>query len=217
MDESYTLHAERRVDAGKGASRRLRRTGKVPGIVYGANSEPEMIEVSHNELIRRLDNEAFYSHILSIDIDGKIESAVLKDLQRHPSKPFVMHLDLQRVRAGEKLRMQVPLHFINEDTAVGVKLGGVISHTINEVEVSCFPQDLPEYIDVDVGSLDIGDSLRLSDLRLPDGVELSSILSAGGDEQVVSVSAPRTEAAEEAEGEVGEEEMGEGEAESEED
>jgi len=214
MDDNYTLHAERRADAGKGASRRLRRTGKVPGIVYGANSEPVMIEVSHNELVRRLENEAFYSHILDIDIGGTIERAVLKDLQRHPAKPFIMHLDLQRVRAGEKLRMQIPLHFINEETAVGVKMGGAVAHTMNEVEVTCLPQDLPEYIEVDVGGLDIGDSLRLSDLKVPEGVELS-ILAAGGDEQVVSISVLRKEEVEGEEGEPGEEGFGVGEAEPE--
>ncbi len=173
MIETFEIVAETRSDTGKGASRRLRRTGMLPAIVYGGHQDPEMIAVGHNALLRHLEHEAFYSHVLTLKV-GEVESkVVLKDLQRHPAKPFVLHADFLRVSADEKLRMMVPLHFINEGRSKGVKSGGVASHNLTEVEVSCLPKDLPEFIAVDVANLALGDILHLSELPLPAGVALA--------------------------------------------
>ena len=204
--DTFEFDAEPRNDAGKGASRRLRRAGLVPGVIYGGHADPEMISVAHHELIQHLDHEAFYSHILTVNVAGNRQQVVLKDLQRHPAKPFVMHLDLQRVTADEKIKVQVPLHFINESSAVGVKKGGVVSHHIVDVEISCLPKDLPEFIEVDVEALDQGDSIHLSEIRLPEGVELTALAAEGAeDAMVVSVHAGHGGAAlEEEEGEAGE-------------
>lgn len=177
----FNLVAETRSDMGKGASRRLRRKGKVPAIMYGAGKEPQPISVDHDELLHHLENEAFYSHVLTIKVDGKDESAVLKDLHRHPAKLLILHADFQRVAAGEKLRMNVPLHFTGEDAAPGVKIGsGLVTHNITEVEITCLPKDLPEFIEVDLSHLELGQSVHLSELKLPAGVQLVE-LSHGAD------------------------------------
>ena len=192
MAISFELNAEPRTDTGKGASRRLRHAGKVPAIMYGGNKEPESLTLNHNEVLRNLAHEAFYSHILTIKVGGAETRAVLRDLQRHPSKPFVQHMDLMRVSESEKLRMNVPLHFIGEDVAPGVKAGGMVSHEIIEVEVECLPKDLPEYIEVDVSGLDVGDSLHLSDLVMPAGAILLELARGEGhDLGVVSIHAKR--------------------------
>jgi large subunit ribosomal protein L25 len=170
------VNATTRDERGKGASRRLRRQGLVPGIVYGGHEEPKAISVKHNELIQQLGKEAFYSSLLDLDIDGAVSKVVLKDLQRHPAKPFILHVDFLRVSSGDKLRMLVPLHFENEAASVGVKKGGQVSHSVTEVEVSCLPADLPEFIVVDMGKMDIGDIIHVSELRLPEGVELTKSL-----------------------------------------
>ena len=172
MQEDYEIDAVSRDDQGKGASRRLRREGLVPGIIYGGGKDPQMIATKHNELFHHLENEAFYSHILSVKVDGRAQQVVLKDLQRHPSKPFVTHIDLMRVAASDRIKMNVPLHFLNEETAPGVKAGGQVSHLMTDVEVLCAARDLPEYIEVDVGAMELGDLLHLSDLKMPKGVEL---------------------------------------------
>ncbi|MDV3239314.1 MAG: 50S ribosomal protein L25/general stress protein Ctc [Gammaproteobacteria bacterium] len=199
MGTSFELTAESRNDMGKGASRRLRREGKVPAILYGGDGEPKMLSLVHNELVRRLEDEAFYSHILAVNIDGKTEQAVLRDLQRHPAKPVIMHVDLQRVKAGEKLRMQVPLHFVGADVAPGVKTaGGLFIHELNEVEVECLPKDLPEFIEVDVSGMNVSDHLHLSDLRLPAGVELTELHRGEGHDLAVAHIEPPRVAAEEA-------------------
>ncbi|MFZ1538857.1 MAG: 50S ribosomal protein L25/general stress protein Ctc [Chromatiaceae bacterium] len=174
MSEKFEVLAESRSDTGKGASRRLRRTGRVPAIVYGAHQEPEMISLGHNSLILQLENEAFYSHILTLNVAGKTQRVVLKDLQRHPAKPFVLHADFLRVQAHEKLRMSVPLHFLNASNCKGVKLGGgVVSHNMTDIEVTCLPQDLPEFIGLDLTELDLGGIIHLSEVPLPPGVELA--------------------------------------------
>jgi large subunit ribosomal protein L25 len=174
MIEKFQVQAEPRSDAGKGASRRLRRAGQVPAIVYGAHQEPEMISLSHNEMIQHLEHEAFYSHLLTLKMGNKVQSVVLKALQRHPAKPFILHADFQRVQADEKLRMTVPIHFLNEANCMGVKLGGgVVSHSLNEIEISCLPKDLPEYIAIDLVDLELGDIIHLSEVPLPAGVELA--------------------------------------------
>jgi len=218
MAISFELSAESRTDMGKGASRRLRHAGKVPAIIYGGSKDPEALALSHNELLRNLEHEAFYSHILTIKMGGATTSAILRDLQRHPSKPVIMHVDLQRVSADEELRTQVPVHFVGEDACPGVKAGGLVMHELTEVEIECFPKDLPEYIEVDMSALDIGDTVHLSDLKVPDGVTLLELARGEDHDQVVaSVHAKRIEEVEEeGEGETevkGAEEAGEAEGE----
>jgi len=174
MSEFIEVVAQTRDDGGKGASRRLRRQGLVPGIVYGGHQEPQMIALPHNVLVRSLEEEAFYSSLLDLKVGEERAKVVLKDLQRHPAKPFILHVDFQRVSMAEKLRMTVPLHFENEETAVGIKAGGKLSRNLTEVEITCLPNDLPEFIAVDLGAMEIGDILHLSELTLPEGVELIS-------------------------------------------
>ncbi|WP_295884771.1 50S ribosomal protein L25/general stress protein Ctc [uncultured Thiohalocapsa sp.] len=210
MSEIFEVVAQPRTDGGKGASRRLRRQGLVPGIVYGGHRDPQMVSVLHSELYRQLDYEAFYSSILNLKLDGETTQVVLKDLQRHPAKPFIIHVDFQRISAKDKLRMSVPLHFEHEATAVGVKKGGVVSHNLTELEISCLPKDLPEYIAVDMAAMEIGDVLQVSDLKLPAGVELTAAMDA--DTPVVSIHAAYGGSAEE-EGAEGEGESGEAPAE----
>jgi large subunit ribosomal protein L25 len=173
MIETFEVIAESRGDTGKGASRRLRRTGMVPAIVYGGHRDPQMIATSHSALLHHLDHEAFYSHVLTLRVEGTESKVVLKDLQRHPAKPFVLHADFQRVSADEKLRMIVPLHFISEGKSKGAKAGGQISHNLTEVEITCLPKDLPEFIAVDLAEMGVGDILHLSELPLPPGVALA--------------------------------------------
>jgi len=192
MAISFELNAEPRTDTGKGASRRLRRAGKVPAIMYGGGKDPESLTLSHNEIIRNLEHEAFYSHILTVRVGGNDTQAILRDLQRHPSRPLVLHMDLQRVSATEKLKTHVPLHFLGEDTAPGVKAGGLVAHDLTEVMVECLPKDLPEYIEVDISGLDIGDALHLSDLKVPAGITLTELTRGEGhDLAVVAIHARR--------------------------
>jgi large subunit ribosomal protein L25 len=205
MSNQFELAAETRKDQGKAASRRLRRLAeKVPGIMYGANKTPTMISVGLKELNKALESEAFYSHILTIVLDGKAEKAVLRDMQRHPVKNIPTHIDLQRIDENAKLTMRVPLHFINEEACVGVKeQGGEIHHDLAEVEVSCLPKHLPEFITVDMAAVTIGHAVHLSDLKLPEGVSLVQ-LSLHHDLPVANVHAVKggsDEAAPAAEGE----------------
>ncbi|QIB50879.1 50S ribosomal protein L25/general stress protein Ctc [Pseudomonas sp. OIL-1] len=193
----FTLNAKERNDLGKGASRRLRRIADlVPAIVYGGNKEPQSISLETRQLNKALGNEAFYSHIISLDVDGKKQDVLLKALQRHPSKPRIMHVDLLRVVAGHKVNVQVPLHFLNEDTCHGVKQeGGMIFRNLPEIEITCLPKDLPEAIDVDLANLKLGEVIHLSDLKLPKGVTIPSLaLGADHDLPVVNVMAPRVAA-----------------------
>lgn len=192
MAISFELNAEPRTDTGKGASRRLRHAGKVPAIMYGSKKDPESLTLSHHEIIRNLEHEAFYSHILTVKVGSDETQAVLRDLQRHPSKPFILHMDLQRVSATETLKMLVPVHLTGEEEAVGVKAGGLVSHDSTEVLIECLPKDLPEFIEVDISALDIGDSLHLSDLKLSDGVALVELARGEGhDQSVVSIHVKR--------------------------
>ena len=201
MSENLTINAEARSDMGKGASRRLRHAGLVPGIIYGADKEPEMITVNHNELIHALEDEAFYSSILTVNVGGDSQKVVLKDLQRHPARPFIMHMDLLRISQKTAIKMQVPLHFINQETAPGVKAGGTASHNMTEVEISCLPADLPEYIEVDCDGLEIGDSIHLSELNLPKGVEIPALaLGEDHDSSVITILASRASKSEDEEG-----------------
>lgn len=237
--DAFELNAEKRTATGRAENRRLRKSGRVPAVIYGGKGEPVMLSLEHNDLNHHLDNEAFFSHIIKIKINGgDTEEAVLRALQRHPARPFIEHADFLRIVAGETLRMSVPLHFAGEDECPGVTdEEGVIQHNMNDVEIECLPRNLPEYIEVDCSKLALYDSIHLSELVLPEGVEIVELM---GDEEeqtdrtVVSVQIPRAaieleaadeaeaeaaaaEAAEEAEGEEGGEAEGEdGDSESEE-
>ena len=193
--EMFKVTATSRSDAGKGASRRLRRQGDVPGIVYGGDQPPQAISISNNEMMKHLEHQAFYSHVLELDVDGVAQSVILKALQRHVYRAGVLlHVDFQRVVADQALHVHVPLHFVGDERSVGAKRGGVISHLLNEVEVICLPKDLPEFIEVDVSGLDIGESLHLSDLTLPEAVRLASRSHGeSGDLAVVTVVPPKVE------------------------
>jgi large subunit ribosomal protein L25 len=191
MKESFVITAESRSAQGKGASRRLRHTGRIPAILYGGKSEPQSITVDHNELSKHLKTEAFYSHILTVNLDGKPEQAVLKDLQRHPVRDEIMHMDLLRVLADQLLRMHVPLHFKGGEVAPGVKTGGgIIEHHLIQVEVECLPKDLPEFLEVDLSALNVNEAVHLSQLKLPEHVALVQ-LKHGNDASVAAVHLPR--------------------------
>ncbi|MCW8194931.1 50S ribosomal protein L25/general stress protein Ctc [Proteobacteria bacterium 005FR1] len=192
--QDFTLDAEARADMGKGASRRLRRQGnRVPAIIYGDDKEPQNISVLHKDLMKQLENEAFYSHIVKLNVDGTAQDVILKDLQRHPAKNQILHADFLRVSSTKKLHTKVPLHFVNEDVCVGVKMqGGSISHNITELDISCLPGDLPEFIEVDLAEVQAGQIVHISDLKLPKGVE-SVDLSHGAEHDlpVVTVNKPK--------------------------
>jgi large subunit ribosomal protein L25 len=174
--KQFEVNATTRELKGKGASRRLRHADNFPAIIYGANKDPVSLTIVHNEMLRHMENEAFYSHILTVNIDGTAESAILKDVQRHPSKPRIMHIDFQRVSDDIELTMQVPLHFTNEIDCPAVKLnGGLISHEASDVEIRCLPKNLPEFIEVDLAEMDINDVVHLSDLKLPEGVTITAL------------------------------------------
>lgn len=185
MSNVFEFVAQARGQTGKNAARNVRRKGDVPAVIYGGHQEPQMLVLNHNEVIKHLEHEAVYSHILDVTIDGKTEKAVLKGVQRNPAKFQVMHLDFMRVSMSEAIKVHVPLHFINESTSVGGKKGGVAAHSLIDVEVSCLPGALPEFIPVDLAKLDIGGSIHLSDLVLPAGVEI--IVLAQGPEHDLPV------------------------------
>ncbi len=195
--ETFEVTAELRQDQGKGASRRLRRAGRVPAIVYGGHGEPVSIALEYRELKQHLEHEAFYSHVLQLKLDGASEQVILKDLQRHPYKEMIWHVDFQRVVAGEVLHVQVPLHFVGEEKAAGIRRGGIVSRQITDVEARCLPRDIPEFIEVDISALDIGDALHLSDLQVPEGVTLVNLAEDGEhDRTVVAIVPPRLPEAE---------------------
>ena len=197
MKTSFDLVADPRDGVqGKGASRRLRRSGKVPAILYGGNQEPRQLILDHQNLLTLLVNERFYSTILLLKINGESQAAILKDVQRHPAKNQVLHMDLQRVLDNEKIRMTIPLHFRGAAGSPGVKTqGGIVSHLLNDVEVLCLPKDLPEFLELDLSTMEINQIRRLSDVPLPPGVEIVA-LTHGRDEGVVSVHHPRAQEAE---------------------
>jgi large subunit ribosomal protein L25 len=175
MAGSFVFDAEIRSSTGKGDARRLRKAGKVPAVLYG-RGEPVGLVLEHSKVLKNLESEAVYSHILTVNVGGKEEQAILKGLQRHPSKPIVMHMDFQRVSAADKIKVHVPLHFVNQEVSVGVKKGGVVNHSLVDVEVVCLPDRLPEYIEVDLANVDVGQSVHLSDLKMPAGVEIVALL-----------------------------------------
>ena len=191
------IKAETRKVQGTGASRRLRRADKVPGIVYGGGKDATVIELDHNNLYHKLKLEAFHASVLEMELDGNTEQVLLRDVQMHAWKQNVLHVDFQRIAADKKIQMKVPLHFVNADTSPGVKLsGGIVSHIINELHISCLPKDLPEFIEVDLQDLVAGHSLHLSNLKMPAGVE-SVALNRGDDPSVATIIIPRAVAAEE--------------------
>ena len=190
----FALDAEVRNETGKGASRRFRRElGLVPAIVYGGEKQPENITLKHNELIKNLDNEAFYSNIIQLTVNGVAERVILKDLQRHPAKSRIIHVDFLRVSSNRKLHMKVPLHFINAEVCKGVKLqGGTVYHNLTELAINCLPDALPEYIEIDLADVEVGQTVHISDIVLPEGVE-SDELKYGADHDlpVVTVKQPK--------------------------
>lgn len=199
----FAIDAVARKDVGKGASRRLRHADLVPAIVYGGEAAPLQVTLQGKAVRKALEAEGFYSQVINLNVDGTVQQAILKDVQRHPARGDAMHLDFLRVDATHEVTTTVALHFINEDTSVGVKAGGAVAHNLQEVEVRCLPADLPEFIEVDMAAVEMGASLHLSDLTVPAGVVLTQ-LAHGEDHDlpVVSINAPR--GAEEAEGEAAE-------------
>ena len=207
MSDEFNLIAEMRDDRGKGASRRLRRQGKVPAIIYGAGREPRALMFDHNKVLRELENASFYSSILTIKVGDESRAAIVKDIQRHPAKKIILHIDFQRIVEDEKIRMQIPIHFLGEEDAIGVKIGGgSVSRLMTELEVSCLPKDLPEFLEVDISELELDQMLHVSNISLPKGVEISEIVLEQ-DQSIVSIAEIK---------EVIEEEIIEGEGEGEE-
>lgn len=194
-DAIFTLTAEVRADLGKGASRRLRHEDKVPAIIYGGEKPAQSVTLEHSKLIKAQSFEAFYSHILTINVAGEEVKAIVKAMQRHPFKPKILHVDFQRVEAGHELHTTVPVHFINEEAAG--KKGGVVVHALNEVEITCLPQDLPEFIEVDLANVEVGVTLHLTDIKAPKGVTFVQLTKGEGhDLPVVSVNKPAGKAEE---------------------
>ena len=191
----FELNASKRELQGSGASRRLRRANKVPGIIYGGVAAPALIELDHNDILLALRKEAFHSSVLTIKLDGAVETVLLRDSQMHPYKPLVLHVDFLRVDATHAIHQKVPLHFVNADMAVGVKLdGGVVSHAMNEVDVACMPQDLPAFIEVDLKDLEGGQTLHVSQLSYPKGVK--PVMHGEDDPVVVAITVKKAAAAE---------------------
>jgi large subunit ribosomal protein L25 len=192
MRISFELAAEFREGQGKGASRRLRHAGKVPAILYGGGNEPRSISLNHQKLMTLVDNEKFYSSIINLVVGDKKQAAIVKDLQMHPARNAIVHVDWQRVVETEKIRIHIPIHFKGEAASPGVKSqGGVVSHRIADVEISCLPKDLPEFIELDLSKMEMNESKHLSDLPLPEGVTIPAI--AKGNAVVVTVHPPRAE------------------------
>lgn len=175
MASIFEFEAVSRANSGTGSARGIRRNGNIPAVIYGGSAEPELIELNHNEITKKLANEAVYSHVLQLSVGGNVQNAILKDMQRHPAKDTIIHMDFLRVNMNEKIKVHVPLHFINEESSLGVKGGGVVTHSMVEVEVVCLPGDLPEYIEVDLESVDVGGSVHLADIAVPAGVEILAL------------------------------------------
>ncbi|MEE9411986.1 MAG: 50S ribosomal protein L25/general stress protein Ctc [Methylococcales bacterium] len=209
MAVNYEFNAEKREQKGTASARRLRRQMKVPAVLYGGHVDPAMLSLDHQEIEKKLLDEGYFSHVLSINVAGeKPQQAIMKAMHRHPSKPRILHIDFMRVSADEKLKVSVPLHFLNEDACVGVKTGGgSVLHNITELEIICLPANLPEFIEVDVSALEIGDALHMTQLNIPDDVEVVALTHGDDhdhDQIVVSVQPPRVEEVEVVEDEVDE-------------
>ena len=175
MSNVFEFVAESRGQSGSSVARRARRQGNVPAVIYGGASEPQLLVLNHNEVIKHLEHEAVYSHVLDVTVDGKTEKAILKGVQRNPARFQILHLDFLRVNLTDTVKVHVPLHFVNESTSVGAKKGGIAAHSLVDIEVTCLPSDLPEFIEVNLASLDVGGTIHLSDIILPKGVEIVAI------------------------------------------
>ena len=199
MAKTHEIKVEKRNDEGKGASRRLRRAGFVPAIVYGGELNPVSIQIQHKDVWHASQNEWFYASILDLSLGGDVQKVLLRDMQRHPFKQQVLHLDFQRVNENEAIHIRVPLHFLNQEKSpAGKKSGIVITHELNDVEISCLPRDLPEYIEVDLGNIDVGDIVHLSDVTLPNGVEIPELRFGKEHDHAVAVAKEIKEEIEEA-------------------
>jgi large subunit ribosomal protein L25 len=193
MRISFTIGADFRETQGKGASRRLRHTGKVPAILYGGHQEPRALTLDQQNLLTMIDNERFYSSIVQLKVGGEMQPAIIKDIQMHPARNVVVHVDLQRVVENEKIRIHVPIHFKGASISPGVKLqGGVVSHRMADVEVSCLPKDLPEFLEIDMSQMNLNETKFLADIPLPEGVTIVE-LGHGRNSPVVSIHSPRAE------------------------
>lgn len=187
MTSSFVFEAEHRSGQGKGDARRLRRANKVPAVIYGGRGEPLHVALDHNKVLKHLENDAVYSHILTVRVDGQEETAILKAMQRHPARPMVTHMDFQRVSASDRVHVHVPLHFVNANLSVGVKKGGVVTHSMVDVEVVCLPHQLPESIEVDLSNVDLGEIVHLSDLKVPAGVQVFALTHGAEHDHPVAV------------------------------
>ncbi len=197
MSAKFELTAEPRAEQGKGASRRLRHAGRVPAILYGAGKPPQMVTLDHNSMLRNLENERFHTAIMDIKVGNDTNQAILRDWQMHPFKPQVLHIDLQRISATEKLHMRIPLHFTGADVAPGVKQdGGIVAHLMTDVDITCLPKDLPEFLTVDLSHLQLNQSVHLSDIKLPEGVGITSLAHGGSDLAVAAINIIREEVVE---------------------
>ena len=197
MSAKFELTAEPRAEQGKGASRRLRHAGRVPAILYGAGKPPQMVTLDHNSMLRNLENERFHTAIMDIKVGNDTDQAILRDWQMHPFKPQVLHIDLQRISATEKLHMRIPLHFTGADVAPGVKQdGGIVAHLMTDVDITCLPKDLPEFLTVDLSHLQLNQSVHLSDIKLPEGVGITSLAHGGTDLAVAAINIIREEVVE---------------------
>jgi large subunit ribosomal protein L25 len=189
MATTHEIKAQGRKDEGKGASRRLRHAGFVPAVVYGAGSAPESIQIEHNTILLAAKHEWFFSSVLDLNVDGKVQKVLVRDWQKHPFKLQMLHMDFQRINENEAIRVNVPIHFLNQEkSAAGKTAGVVISHNLTEVEISCLPKDLPEFIELDLTDLKPGDIVHLSELKLPANVEIVA-LHLGADHDVAVVTA----------------------------
>jgi large subunit ribosomal protein L25 len=196
MRTTFTIGADFRDAQGKGASRRLRRSGKVPAILYGGRREPRALILDQQNLLTMIDNEKFYSSVVAIKVGEQVQEVIIKDVQMHPAKNLVVHVDLQRVVEDEPIRIRLPLHFKNEASAPGVKTqGGIVSHLRTEIEVQCLPKDLPEFLEIDMGEMSINQTKFLSDVPLPEGVAIPE-LAQGKNTAVVAIHSPRVAEAE---------------------
>ena len=194
MSGDFDLAADFREDVGKGASRRLRRQGKVPAVLYGGGKKPRAITLDHTRLLQQMQNEAFHTSVLTIKVGKESQAAIVKAVQTHPAKRRIWHVDFQRILADEKIRMNVPLRFIGEDVAVGVKQeGGVVSRMITEVEITCLPADLPEFLEIDISELGMDEMVYLTNIKVPGGVEMTALSHGGEDQPVAAIHMPRME------------------------
>ena len=199
MAKTHEIKVDKRNDEGKGASRRLRRAGFVPAIVYGGELNPVSIQIQHKDVWHASQNEWFYSSILDLTLGGEVQKVLLRDMQRHPFKQLVLHLDFQRVNENEAIRVRVPLHFLNQEKSPAGKTSGVvITHEMNDVEISCLPKDLPEYLEVDLGEIGVGDIVHLSEIKLPAGVEIPELRFGKEHDHAVAVAKEIKEEVEEA-------------------